>query len=76
MPKLPLLSAQQAGELAESQGYEFDRQSGSHLIYVRSEGDEVSIPKKRQLKRGTQRAIMKQIGITRQQLTDWLSGNR
>ncbi|MEK7766925.1 MAG: type II toxin-antitoxin system HicA family toxin [bacterium] len=44
MSRLPRLTARQAIHLAESAGFHFARQSGSHAIYRNREGRRVTIP--------------------------------
>lgn len=43
MPKLPRISAREAVELVESNGFVFGRQSGSHAQYYR-DGVRVTLP--------------------------------
>jgi predicted RNA binding protein YcfA (HicA-like mRNA interferase family) len=59
-PKLPMASAKDLVRVAESLGFVFRRQSGSHAIYVRaSDQARVVIPiHKGELKRKTLRGIV------------------
>lgn len=52
-------------KLAKKQGFRFDRDSGSHYVFVNDEkGIEVSIPHPRNsYPIGTQRSILKSLGL-------------
>ena len=72
MPRLPSFTPQELGRLLEVHGFELDRTKGSHHIYYHSEtGRRVVVPfHKRDLPRGTLRAILRQAGIDPQELGD------
>ena len=66
MPKLPLLSAKEIIKALSNIEYEFDHQTGSHIIlrntqppYRRS-----VIPNRKEVPRGTLRAIINEAGLT------------
>ena len=50
-------------------GFEFDRQKGSHMLLYRAEPvTTLSVPDHRELDRGTLRALLRQAGITPEEL--------
>jgi len=54
-------------------GFELDRQKGSHMILFRAEAPTtVTVPDHRELDRGTLRAILRQAGITPDELAKLL----
>ena len=65
MSRLPILSGRDAVRAFESLGWEFVRQSGSHMILVR-EGENVtlSIPDHREVAKGTLRGLIRSAGLT------------
>ena len=54
------ISGKELRQLAENEGWIFKRQTGSHMI-LEKDGRSVSIPNHRELKRGTEYAIRKQL---------------
>jgi len=65
MAKLPTVSGRDAVRAFESLGWEFARQSGSHLILVRvGEIASLSIPDHRELAKGTLRSLIRAAGIS------------
>jgi predicted RNA binding protein YcfA (HicA-like mRNA interferase family) len=67
MPKPPSIRAREVVRVAESLGFVFDRQRGSHAVYYRaSDGRRVVIPMhgSKDLKPGTLRAIINDIGLS------------
>ena len=71
MSILPVVSGRDAVRMFESLGWEFVRQSGSHMILVRP-GDIVSlsIPDHRELAKGTLRSLIRSAGLTVQEFVD------
>ena len=65
MSRLPILSGRDAVRAFESLGWDFVRQSGSHMILVR-EGENVtlSIPDHREVAKGTLRGLIRSAGLT------------
>ncbi len=53
MPKLPAVSSKKVIKVAETLGYRFVRQKGSHVILKNREEQILVIPEKRPLKKGT-----------------------
>lgn len=74
MPKLPVVSSKQAIRAFEKIGYEFNHQTGSHLIYRRSQPPHLhlSIPERKELAKGTLRSLIRQSGITVDEFIDLL----
>jgi predicted RNA binding protein YcfA (HicA-like mRNA interferase family) len=67
MPKPPSIRAREVVRIAQSIGFVFDRQRGSHAVYYRaSDGCRVVIPMhgSKDLKPGTLRAIINDMGVT------------
>lgn len=67
MSKLPVVQAREVVQVAERLGIVFDRQKGSHAVYVRaSDQRRVVIPmhKGKDLKPGTLRGIIEDMGIS------------
>lgn len=67
MPKLPSIRAREVVRVAESVGFVFDRQRGSHAVYYRpSDQRRVVIPMHgaKNLKPGTLRGIITDLGLS------------
>lgn len=67
MPKLPSIRAREVARVAESVGFTFDRQRGSHAVYYRAfDRRRVVIPMHgaKDLKPGTLRGIIHDMGLT------------
>ncbi len=67
MGKLPSIRAREAVRVAESIGFVFDRQRGSHAVYYRaSDKRRVVIPMQgtKDLKPGTLRGIVADMGLS------------
>ena len=72
MPKLPSIRAREVVRVAESIGFVLDRQKGSHAVYYRaSDHRRVVIPMHgtKDLKPGTLRGIIKDMGLTVEDFT-------
>ena len=74
MPKLPSLTPQKIIKVLEKKGFVLDRIKGSHHIYYHLEMKRrVVIPlHKRDLPKGTLLEIIKQAGISKEELRDLL----
>lgn len=71
MSKLFIIDSKQMAKIAESLGYKFHRQKGSHKIYKKSNGKVVTIPfHNEDLGRGIIRKIINDLEITPQQYDD------
>lgn len=66
MSKLPVVSGQKVVKALSKIGYEFDHQTGSHIILRNREPPyrRLTIPKHKEIARGTLRAIIKEAGLT------------
>ncbi len=66
MPKLPVISGIKAVKALKRVGFSVDHQTGSHII-MRKEGSKpvtISVPKHKEMKAGTLRILIKQVGLT------------
>jgi predicted RNA binding protein YcfA (HicA-like mRNA interferase family) len=65
---IPVLSGREVVRIFESFGWEFARQSASHIIMVK-EGESVtlSIPDHREVAKGTLRSLIRTAGLTVQE---------
>ena len=73
MPTIPLLKPSQVVKAFENLGWEVVRQKGSHIIMTR-EGHiaTVSIPKHKEVARGTLRGLINRAGLTVDEFIDIL----
>ncbi len=74
MSKIPALTPQEIIKILEKKGFVLDRTKGSHRIYYHSETKrKVVVPyHKKDLPRGTFFEILKQAGITKDELKSLL----
>jgi predicted RNA binding protein YcfA (HicA-like mRNA interferase family) len=73
MSKLPQVSGPEWVRALEKLGFSVRRQHGSHIIMRRDDPyAQTVVPNHRQIDRGTLRAILRQIGITPEDLTSLL----
>lgn len=77
MTRLPAVTARQLLVVAEKAGFVFDRQKGSHAVYVRTTEDGsttivVPVHKGRTLKRGTLHGLIDDMGLSKQEFLDLL----
>lgn len=73
MTKLPQLSGPDLVRALQKVGFTVRRQHGSHIIMRRDDPfAQTVVPNHRQIDRGTLRAILRQIGITADQLIELL----
>lgn len=65
-PRLPQLSAHDLIRLLQRHGFAFERQSGSHAVYRHHDGRRTTVPihGKRDIGRGLVRRILKDAGLT------------
>ena len=73
MSKLPVVAARDVIRVAERLGFEFDRQKGSHAVYMRvSDKRRIVIPmhKGRDLKPGTLRGLIDDMGLSVEKFVD------
>ena len=71
MSRLPVVSGKDAVKAFSKIGYELDHQTGSHMILRRNVFPyrRLTIPNHREISRGTLRAIIRQAGLTVEELT-------
>lgn len=76
MPKIPSLTPREVARLLEQRGFVLDRVKGSHRIYYNPETRRrVVVPfHKRDLPKGTLAEILRQAGITREEIRELLEG--
>lgn len=77
MTRLPAVTARQLVAVAERVGFVFDRQKGSHAVYVRKTENGatmivVPMHKSRSLKRGTLHGLIDDMGLSTQEFIDLL----
>ena len=70
MPPLPVLSAQQVAKALRSLGFTLLSQKGSHAKFIRGSYTAIVPMHRGDLKTGTLASIIKQAGITAQELRD------
>ena len=71
MSRLPQISGQQLVRALERLGFTVRRQHGSHIILRRDDPfAQTVVPNHRQIDRGTLRAIIRQTGISAEDLTE------
>lgn len=75
MSKLPILSGVEVVKALVKIGYEIDHQTGSHLILRHKEKPHrrLTVPKHKEVAKGTLRAIIRQAGLTRKEFLELLS---
>lgn len=64
-PKLPAKTAKDIIRILKKKGFEFDRQSGSHAVFIDQDGKRVTVPihSNRDLGKGLLKQIMKDADI-------------
>lgn len=73
MGRLPALSAREIVKAFAKTGFEFDRQTGSHLIlYSAARRQALSVPNRDPVKRGTLRSLIRQAGLTVEEFLELL----
>jgi predicted RNA binding protein YcfA (HicA-like mRNA interferase family) len=71
MSRLPQISGQQLVRALERLGFTVRRQHGSHIILRRDDPfAQTVVPNHRQIDRGTLRAILRQTGISAEDLSE------
>ena len=69
--QLPVLSGREVVRVFGNLGWEFARQSGSHMILTKlGENVTLSVPDHREVARGTLRALIRRAGLTVQKFLD------
>mgnify|MGYP001616806923 CR=1 FL=1 len=72
--KLPVLSGGELVKALAKAGFVVDHVTGSHVILLRATPPQarISVPLHKELAKGTLRAIMRQTGLTHEQLSELL----
>ncbi len=76
MSKLPLVSASDLIQVLQKQGFQVLRQKGSHIVLQKRTPEEVRttvVPNHSEIAKGTLRSILRQTGITPDQLIKLLT---
>lgn len=69
MSKLPVISGRDLVGALRPLGFELDRQKGSHMILFRQDPPTtLTVPDHRELDRGTLRALLRQAGVSPEEL--------
>jgi predicted RNA binding protein YcfA (HicA-like mRNA interferase family) len=74
MPQLPLISGDQLVKVVKKIGYNRDHTEGSHMILLHPSGRRLSVPQHPELGRGLLRALIREIGLSREEFIDLLKG--
>jgi predicted RNA binding protein YcfA (HicA-like mRNA interferase family) len=72
MPPLPVLSGDEFAKAAGRLGYSLHHMTGSHMILRNDTGHRLSVPRHRELDRGTLRALIRQAGLTVEEFLELL----
>lgn len=70
MPPLPFLSGDEFCKAVRKLGYALDHTTGSHMILRNPSGRRLSVPRHKELDRGTLRALLRQAGRTVEEFLD------
>ena len=73
MPPLPIVSGDEVRGALERAGWAFERQRGSHMILTRPGRRSIAIPRERELPRGTLRGIIRDAGLTVEEIRTLLA---
>ncbi len=69
MSKLPVISGRELVAILGNLGFAFERQKGSHIIVYRENPPQtITVPDHKELDRGTLRAILRQGGLSPEEL--------
>ena len=74
MTRLPVVSGRAVVQALEKAGYEVDRQKGSHIVLRQRQAPHrrVTVPDHKEIAKGTLRAILRQVGLTIDELVQLL----
>ena len=73
--KLPILPARKVIKALQSNGFQISRQSGSHIILVKTADNKkltVVVPKHDEIAKGTLLSIISQSGLTKEEFLKWI----
>jgi len=68
MIRLPVISTKELIKALGKLGYNIDRQKGSHLTLAHPLGKTVTIPSCREIKKGMLKRILREVGISNEDL--------
>mgnify|MGYP001239942246 CR=1 FL=1 len=74
MTRLPVVSGRGLVRALEKTGFEVDRQKGSHIVLRQTQPPHrrVTVPDHKEIAKGTLRAILRQVGLTVEELVGLL----
>jgi len=72
MPHLPVISGDDFTKAVRKIGYQLDHIEGSHIILYHPVKGRVSVPKHKELGRGLLRALIRDIGLSRDEFLELL----
>ena len=74
MVRLPVVSGREVVRALERVGYEVDRQKGSHIVMRHTDPPyrRVTVPDHKEVAKGTLRAILRAVGVTREEFGELL----
>ena len=72
MPKLPVLSGDEFVTAMKKLGYSIDRIRGSHMILRCAGRPQLSVPRHRELDRGTLRGLIREAGLSLEEFIELL----
>ncbi len=74
MTRLPVVSGRALVQALGKAGYEVDRQKGSHIVLRQRQAPHrrVTVPDHKEIAKGTLRAILRQVGLTTEELVELL----
>lgn len=72
MPKLPVVSGDKFVRAMEKLGYYIDRTRGSHMILRCPGRPQLSVPRHRELDRGTLRGLIRDAGLSVEEFIELL----
>ena len=74
MSKLPALTSKRLIKILEKSGFQLDHKTGSHFIFYHSSSKRITVVPQhnKDLPKGTLLAILKQSGVTKEELRKYL----
>ena len=74
MPRLPVVSGMKLAKALAKIGYEVDHQTGSHMILRQKEAPHrrLTVPRHKEIAKGTLRALIRQAGLTVEEFLELL----
>jgi predicted RNA binding protein YcfA (HicA-like mRNA interferase family) len=72
MPHLPVISGDVFVQTVTKIGYQLDHTEGSHMILICPGRVRISVPRHKELGRGLLRALIRDIGLTRDEFMELL----